>query len=179
MNTEINLLEKKDNRYIAPLFFGLLFLVGFVLVFGLLFFQKSSLNKKITEGQHAITEMEITLAEHHDTFAPHEKIERIEAEVNNIMNQTTPHVALYRHLISLLPKQNQLEHYQFDEDANLIIEAEFSSLDDVAHYVTKLGEQSFIIDTELSQVDYTGSAYEASLSIITDKEALVEEFDIE
>lgn len=177
MNTEINLLEKKENKYIVPLFFGAIFIVGFLLVLGLLFLQQSSLEKKIARGQNDITEMEITLAEHNKAFASREKIEQIEIEVNTIKDHATPHVALYHHMVSLLTKEDQLIGYTLDNETSLIIDVELSMLDEVADYVSKSLDEAFIINAELTDVTNTGSTYDASLTLNIDKAILVEEFD--
>lgn len=178
MNTEINLLEKKEKKYIAPLCFIGLFLVGFLLVFGLIFFQKSSLDHNIATGENKITEMEITLAEQHNAYASREKLERLENEAALITEETMPLVGLYHYLTHMFPKQDQLEYYYFDDESSLVIEAAFSSLEDIAHYIAKLDEQRFIIDTDISEIVNNGSSYHASLAIRIDEKNLVEEFDM-
>lgn len=179
MNTEINLLMKKHNKYLAPLFFGAIFVIGFIIVFGLLLFQQSSLNKQITKGTNDIMEMEIILAEHQKTFASQDKIKKIDVEVIKIMNEITPHMPLYHQIVEQLPNQKHLITYAFNEKEYLNIDVEFLSLDDIAHYIAKLNEQRYIIDTELTQVYYNDPDYQASLTLQIDQEVLKEEFDKE
>lgn len=175
MNTEINLLEVKENKYIVPLFFGAIFFVGFLLVISLLLLQQSSLDNKISKGQSDIAEMELTLAEHNKAFATREKLDRIEIEVESIKEQTVPHVALYHHVVSLLPSAEQLVGYTLNDDMSFVVDAEFTTLDEVAGYVSKLLAEPSIIDAELTNVENTGSMYDTSLTVTIDRDILLVE----
>lgn len=179
MNTEINLLDKKVNKYAAPLFFGGVFIVGFIIVFGLIFFQQKSLNTTISQGQQAITDMEIIIAEHNQKYATKSRLNQVKSEVDFLTDEMTPHVDLYKDIIHTLPSPRQLIRYTITDDTSLTLDGSFKTLKGLSNFITKLDKKTFITETEIVQVNLSGNRYEATLTVKLDSDALIKEFDAE
>lgn len=176
MNTEINLLEKKHNQYIVPLLFSLFFLIGLIIVWGLLYFQYQSLSRDIEQGNNDITEMELSLAQQQSTFAPKEKRERIELEIERINNDKIPQVSLYKNVLRQLPTQESLIYYEFSGEDNFVISGEFKKVENIASYLAKLLDEEYIMDSDLTQITYNDPKYDALVTFTLDIEVLREEF---
>ncbi|WP_106496920.1 hypothetical protein [Lentibacillus sp. Marseille-P4043] len=176
MNTEINFLTKQPKKYVAPLVLVIVFVVLMVCIAAVLLFQKDQYAEKIDNQQTKRDQFATALKKHHEQVADEQQLQEMEQNSSTIQSESTPNVALYSHILGLLPSSNQFIHYE-NKANQLVIEAKFATLDDTAAYVSTLLKQTFIQDTQLTNVQKVESAYQATLTTTFDKELLIEELD--
>ncbi|MFD1038119.1 PilN domain-containing protein [Virgibacillus byunsanensis] len=175
MNTEINLLEKQPNKYIAPVVFGILFILLMVGIFAFLLIQKNNYESQIENQESKIAQINTLLMEHQEDTSSERNLKQLEQAITSLQAEKLPIVELYKRVIGLLTSPQQLIDYDFTEENELIMNASFDNLNDVADFVTRLLEQPFIDDTELTSIRNVESAYQATLTISLNNKILVEE----
>ncbi|WP_099158757.1 hypothetical protein [Virgibacillus ndiopensis] len=172
MNTEINFLEKQQQKIIAPFILGFIFVFLMIFAVGVAYIQKSHYTDKIDSVNERLVHNENALKKYDSHIAEHQQMKH---NIFAIQSSVIPNVALYQYLLALLPNENQLIHYQQIEKNQAVIVAEFTGMQFAADYVSKILEQNFTLDTQLTNVSKTESGYQATLTIVFDKDKLVEE----
>ncbi|RKQ29891.1 hypothetical protein [Oceanobacillus halophilus] len=174
MNTEINFLEKAPNKYNRYLWFGIIFFLLLFLAVGLLFYQKNLLTTDMETLEDRKTEIELELTEFQKEFSGKRELQELQQEVANLQDNSFPTVALYQEMLGLFEAE-QMTGYDFSGGTELIIDATFPSLDDVADYISSLLENTYVTNTELTSVNHLEDTYEATLTITVNQGRFVEE----
>ncbi|WP_042146369.1 hypothetical protein [Paucisalibacillus sp. EB02] len=175
MNTEINFLEKKSNKYIISLILGLVFLLLSSVVVGVILFQQHRYETAINSTNDRINQYEILMQEQSAKKGNVKQLQQLSEEVGSIKEELIPNVALYKEILGELDNFNQMISYDFNGENQFVIVAIFDDLDSIAHYVRSIMELGYILDGELSNVINTEGAYEATLTFIVDTKIMREE----
>ncbi|WP_164668378.1 hypothetical protein [Virgibacillus doumboii] len=175
MNTEINLLEKEQKKYSASLICGIVFLLLLALAIGLLLFQKNIYENRIEAEENQLSQVKILLSDHQNEFTNRQQFQQLQQDIGTIQAGSVPHVKLYNRLLGYLSSPDKLISYEFTNENQLIFNAEFASLKDVANYVTELLELNYIQGTQLTSVNNNGTSFQATLTVRFDSGMLKKE----
>lgn len=77
MNTEINFLEKKPNRYATFLKLGIVFVFLLLCVLAIILFQKHNYQSQFETQSKLLYQLESTLSTHNETFLGEQKKENL------------------------------------------------------------------------------------------------------
>lgn len=175
MNTEINFLEKKSNKYAAPVLLGIVFVILLLSAVYILFVQKENAQASIESERSKIEQIEKLLMEHQKENASAQQLQELQRDIKNIKAEALPAAALYNQLLGLLSTPDQLMGFNLEGDDQFIVDAEFATLEDVSGYVASLLEQNYVTDAQLTGVSLADSSYQATLTIYFNMETLAEE----
>ncbi|WP_163971631.1 hypothetical protein [Oceanobacillus halotolerans] len=176
MNIEVNFLEKEPNKYVAPIIITAVFVLLLAGVVALLFFQQSNYQQQIDTQSNRLSQLEMLIREHQAEHANEQQLREIQQSLQSIEAEMIPNVELYEHVLGLLDSANQLTDFDYSDPSQLVVEAQFDEINDVANYVSSLLEDPFIIDTQVTSVQQSENHYQAVLTISIDNEILIEEF---
>lgn len=176
MNTEINFLEKKPNRYATFLKLGIVFVFLLLCVLAIILFQKHNYQSQFETQSKLLYQLESTLSTHNETFLGEQKKENLMEDIQSIKSTNMPNGDIYNDIIGILPDSKQLIMYATPEANQVRLTAQFKTLTDTAGYISELLKQNYITGAELTTVSLTNSVYEATFTITVDPENVVKEF---
>lgn len=175
MNTEINFLKKEQNKPVASIILGTVFILLLIFLVIALLFQKNTYDNQLKNLELERNQMEAAMLEiQHDVDADKQR-GRTEQVTEAIEKEMKPTVALYHQIVELLPSEERLNGYDDAIENQIIIDASFDTLDDVAEYIASLTEQNYIQAAQLTAAVKVEDSYEATLTVTTDSDNLVEE----
>ncbi|MBP1947782.1 hypothetical protein [Virgibacillus litoralis] len=175
MNTEINFLEKQPKKHIAPLVLGIVCILLIACAITVLLVQKNTYENQIDIKKNKASQLETRLLEQQGEFAEEQNIQELQQEIVALKAEKIPNITLYKEMLNFLSSSEQLLSYDFTNENQLIIDAEFVTLKDVSNYVNKLLKQDYVTDTKLTSVSKMETSYQATLTISLDSEILVKE----
>ncbi|WP_047981597.1 hypothetical protein [Ornithinibacillus contaminans] len=173
MNVEINFLQKKTKKNLAPYLVGILVLLCVLTILATVFVQRYTLEKSVTEKREVLTQLEIVSSKQADII--NENAINVQSILATLMQETQPTVRLYNDLLEPVQPDSSFISYQHTEENQLIIEAHFSSLAHVAQYISEVDSKSYVNDVQLTAVNLTDEGYDATLTVILNSNAAKEE----
>lgn len=173
MSIEINFIEKKENKFVLPLIILLVSLILIAIVITIIVVQKNAYSDELKNTEMQMVRLEDELLEWQTKTADQQLLLSIEEEVDNIQAESPPINLLYQEVVQLLQTSDQLLHFQIDGATEALVIGDFSSLTEIAHYVSNLLEKPYIIDTELTDVRLIDKSYEATLTVTMDEATLL------
>ncbi|MFZ3578200.1 hypothetical protein [Virgibacillus sp. DJP39] len=176
MNTEINLIEQQPNKFAPFLKFGILFFVLALCVISFVLFQKNDYQSQIEIKSEKLAELESILLENRGAVKDYKKQERLISDVAGIRSASVPNLSVYKSILGLLSDSKQLIMYETLPSNQILVEAKFDTLPELAGYVSALLKLNYVKNTELTNVILVDSAYHATLTVATDLETLTKEF---
>ncbi|MEN1968227.1 hypothetical protein WMZ97_09150 [Lentibacillus sp. N15] len=177
MITEINFIKRQPNNSFTPILLGIIVVLLLTVVVAVALFQKNHYTEMVNQQEETLAALEQTLAKQHEQVADEQQIQKMKETISLITSEATPNVALYQHVVSLLPNKGQLISYDTPEENELVVGASFKTLEDAANYVSALADEAYIQDVQLTTIDNDQSAYETTLTVKVDSDIMHKEFD--
>lgn len=175
MNSEINFIERRPNKFTPFIKLGIIFVLLIVCVFTLILMQKNNLENQMETQSDKLDQLESVLKENQATMADKQQLEQLDTVIKSMKSSRIPTVDLYQNVLALLPNAEQLMMYDNGEANQIIVGAKFKALSEVAAYVSALLRQNYITGTELTSVSFTQSVYQATLTVSIDPDISVKE----
>ena len=179
MNTEINFLEKEQNKNSAFIALAIIFVLLLLLAGGALLFQKSNYDEQLSSLVNERTQVEEVLIEQQNAHGTERQLERLQEELVLLEGEMIPAVEMYRDIIGLLSESEQLITYDMGAENQLVMDAAFPSLNAVAEYIALLIEQEYVQDIQLNSTVKIEDFYEATLTLTIAGDLAVEEFAVD
>ncbi|WP_068674672.1 hypothetical protein [Oceanobacillus sp. Castelsardo] len=175
MNTEINFIEKKTNKYSAFLWWGIAFIILLLVVVGMLLYQKNQYTTEMASLNNQKEQIEASILEIQKEYTGKRELKQLQKDIQVLQSETIPTVPLYHDLLNII-NSDDLLNYDFSGEDTVVIRAEFTSLDDAAKNISSLSNLDYVRETELTNIGKQESTYEATLTLTIDQAALLKEF---
>ncbi|WP_087971907.1 hypothetical protein [Oceanobacillus rekensis] len=176
MNTEINFLEKEPNKNSAFIALGTIFVLLLLLAVSALLFQKNNYDNQLSSLANERFQVESVLIEQQNTHGTERQLERLQEELLLLESEMLPAMELYHDIVGLLSRSEQLMTYDMGAENQIIMDAAFPSLNEVAVYMSLLTEQDYIQDIQLTSTVKMEDFYEATLTLTMAGGLVVEGF---
>ncbi|MGM8364553.1 hypothetical protein ACLIBG_03620 [Virgibacillus sp. W0181] len=176
MTVEINFIEKKESKYVAPVLFAIAFIFLLLLIAALIFYQRYELSTTMESDKAELAGLETELLSLQKETADEQLLKRIEKEMEKMQEETAPVFSMYEETVLPLAG-GKLSVYEMTEPEKIVIVGAFTSLTEVADYTEMLSEKSYITDTELTEITNGNDGFEAMLTLKIDSALAVEELN--
>lgn len=175
MNVEINFLDIKVNRKLAPYVFTLLIVLVLSLVVGAIYFQGNTLNNEIADNKKIFAQLEESISEYQVNSADQRNLIQLQKTVDDLILNSLPSVSLYQNVRALLDNEDQLKYYQQNSQHQFMLETSFADFISVSAFVTDLLELSYVTDVHLDSVNRLAKGYEANITVTFDERGVKKE----
>ncbi|WP_430784808.1 hypothetical protein VBD025_09445 [Virgibacillus flavescens] len=176
MNTEINFLEKKTNRSASFIKFSILFFFLLICASALVVFQHNNIQGEIENKAVKLSGLEKTLSEQQKENKDLRTIESVTSAIESIKSSSNPTVKTYNNILALLPEYANFNGYEVHDAEQILVNVQYKTLSEIASLVSKLQEQSYVREVEVTTISLNEDAYQTTLAVSTDPEALLKEF---
>ncbi|WP_010099162.1 hypothetical protein [Ornithinibacillus scapharcae] len=175
MNVEINFLEKKKKRNVAPYLITFLSILFLSLVVGATFFQGKLISNEIADNTKEFTQLEASVSDYQGNLADQRNLAHLQKTVDKLLQNSFPTVSIYQDVLKLLENEDQLLYYQQNTQQQFVLETKFTNLDSVTVFISELLELTYVTDVHLDGVHLVEKGYEANLTVTFDETAVKKE----
>ncbi|MFS0749005.1 hypothetical protein [Oceanobacillus sp. 1P07AA] len=176
MNTEINLIEKKTNKYRIIYIFIFIISSLLLVMIGILLFQHHQAKQQLDTTLEQLVITENSISETNQLFSNKQYMNEVQSSLNNIQDNMVHYVNLYHAVSDLLPNNEQLVEIELGKDLPITISTVNSNMDETITLLSKMDEQPYILDTDLININKTDNQYTNTILIDLDQEKIKKEF---
>ncbi|MEN2765568.1 hypothetical protein [Ornithinibacillus xuwenensis] len=175
MNVEINFLEKKEKKNIAPYLLGFMALLLIISVISAILWQSIQLKQSISSKTDYAEQLEDHISSNQDGMNGSKNLMQLQETMDTLKMESLPTVAIYEDTLRLLIDPNHLVSYQNVQVDQFVLEARFSDLTAVANFVALILNRSYVQDVQLTSVSSAATGYEATITVYYSEDAVKKE----
>lgn len=178
LNTEINLLKRKERSYLLIII--LLFISVMAMVVLSLFLQKVIVSKDIERHNTQISAFEAQILKDKNNKHSKQNLLKLQTDVAAMQKAAIPSVELYEEMIGVFAAPEQVKSYtneSSEEGSNQItIQADFANIDHIAAYLEDIVKFKYVAAASVTNISFSDAEklYTADITIQIDSILLVE-----
>jgi pilus assembly protein HofN len=136
MIVEINFLEKKEKKKIAPYVFSFLAILFIVAILSIVYYQTHLLRNELSDKHKHIGELEEVVAGYQGDTAERQGLIQLQETIENQKQDTLPTVPMYQDILRLINSPSQLIQYEHTEQNQFVIDIRLPDFVAVSTLVT-------------------------------------------